>query len=48
MAQIVSLNFGLVHTPPNFDYDFSFEDLEDEVKEQLPEGTAEAIQLFSE
>ena len=48
MAQIVSLNFGLVHAPPNFDYDFSFEDLEDEVKEQLPEGTAEAIQLFSE
>ena len=48
MGQIISVNFGLVHTPPNFDYDFDFDDLEDEIKEQLPENTAEVIDLFSE
>ena len=48
MAQIISLNFGLVHAPPKFDYDFSFDDLDEEIKEQLPEDTAEVIQLFSE
>jgi phage terminase large subunit-like protein len=48
MGQIVSLNFGLVHQPPKFDYDFDFDDLDDEIKEQLPEDTAEILQMFSE
>jgi len=48
MAQIISLNFGLAHAPPNFDYEFSFDDLDDEIKDQLPEDTAEKIELFSE
>lgn len=43
----VSVNFGLVHQPPKFDYDFAFEDLDEEVKEQLPHNTAEVLQLFS-
>jgi phage terminase large subunit-like protein len=48
MGQVISLNFGLVHQPPAFDYDFDFDDLEDEIKEQLPENTAEVLELFSE
>ena len=43
MGQVVSLNFGLVHQPPKFEYDFDFDDLEDEIKEQLPEDTAEVL-----
>ena len=46
MGQVISLNFGLVHQPPEFDYDFSFEDLPEDVQEQLPEDTAEVLQLF--
>ncbi len=45
---VVTLNFGLVHHPPSFNYDFSFEDLDEEIQQQLPENTAEVIQLFSE
>jgi hypothetical protein len=45
---IISVNFGLVHTPPSFDYEFAFEDLDAEVKAQLPEDTAEVLQMFSE
>ena len=48
MGQVISLNFGLVHQPPSFDYDFDFDDLDDEIKEQLPEDTAEVLQLFSD
>jgi hypothetical protein len=48
VAKIISLNFGLVHHPPEFDYEFAFEDLDAEVKEQLPPETAEIIQLFTE
>jgi len=48
MGQVVSLNFGLVHQPPEFNYDFNFDDLDDEIKEQLPEDTAEVLQMFSE
>lgn len=44
----ITVNFGLVHTPPAFDYEFDFEDLDDEIKDQLPENTAEVLQLFSE
>ena len=45
---LISLNFGLVHQPAQFEYDFDFEDLEDEIKDQLPENTAEVLQMFSE
>ena len=45
---LISLNFGLVHQPAKFEYDFDFDDLEDEIKEQLPENTAEVLQMFSE
>ena len=48
MVQVVSLNFGLVHHPPEFNYDFSFDDLADEIKAELPADTADVIQLFSE
>ena len=48
MGQIVSVNFGLVHTPPSFDYEFDFDDLDDEIKDQLPEDTAEVLESFSE
>ena len=48
MANVVNLNFGLVHHPPEFDYDFSFDDLDEDVREQLPPETAEVIQLFTE
>ena len=48
MGQVISLNFGLVHQPPEFDYDFDFDDLEPEIREQLPENTAEVLQMFSE
>ncbi len=48
MGQVISLNFGLVHQPAEFDYDFDFDDLPDDIKEQLPEDTAEILQLFSE
>ena len=48
MGQVISLNFGLVHQPPEFEYDFDFDDLDDEIKEQLPENTAEVLQLFSD
>ena len=48
MGQVISLNFGLVHQPPSFDYDFDFDDLDDEIKEQLPEDTADVLEMFSE
>ena len=48
MGQVISLNFGLVHQPAEFDYDFEFDDLPDDIKSQLPEDTAEILQLFSE
>lgn len=48
MSRVVSLNFGLAHRPPEFDYDFDFEDLDDEIKAQLPSDTAEVLQMFSE
>jgi len=44
---LISLNFGLVHQPAQFEYDFDFDDLDDEIKEQLPEGTVEVLQSFS-
>lgn len=48
MGQVISLNFGLVHQPPSFNYDFNFDDLDDEIKEQLPEDTAELLAGFTE
>ena len=48
MAQVISLNFGLVHHPPEFNYDFDFADLDAEIKAQLPGDTADVIQMFSE
>lgn len=45
---VISVNFGLAHRPPNFDYDFDFDDLDDEIKEKLPENTAEILQMFSD
>ncbi len=48
MAQVISLNFGLVHHPPEFDYEFEWDDLNEEIKAQLPADTAEVIQMFSE
>ena len=48
IGQVISLNFGLVHQPPEFDYDFDFDDLDDEIKDQLPEDTADILQMFSD
>ena len=48
MGQVISLDFGLVHQPPSFNYDFNFDDLDDEIKEQLPEDTAELLAGFTE
>jgi len=48
LGQVIALNFGLVHQPPEFDYDFDFDDLPEEIREQLPEDTAEILQMFSE
>ena len=48
MSRIVQVAFGLAHHPPSFDYDFSFEDLDEDIQNQLPENTAEIIQLFTE
>ena len=45
---VIQVNFGLVHTPPHFEYDFNFDDLDDDVKEQLPPNTAEVLEQFSE
>ena len=45
---LISLNFGLVHQPAQFEYEFDFDDLDDEIKDQLPEDTAEVLQAFSE
>lgn len=35
MARVVTVNFGLVHEPPEFDYDFAFEDLDDDILDRL-------------
>ncbi len=45
---VVNVNFGLVHHPPEFNYDTSLEDLPRDILEQLPEDTAEILQLFTE
>lgn len=48
MAQLINVNFGLVHHPPEFNYDFSFDDLDDEVKTQLPANVFEVLEDFTE
>lgn len=44
----IALNFGLVHEPPSYDYEFSFNDLAPELLETLPENFEEILNSFTD